>query len=301
MKQEDINDNEIRVIGENGTSARPTSRKLSKGRLLLLFILGLILVGLIIAACLLRSTKETEEQKVIESFFEPETVMVEPEQPENAPLGLPIDSLTAGYTQTIDTLINDIPLRIYIPHCAEMTLHVGRLDKQDSSIIYAAQAADIRRDNRKIVGAFVLKGKPLAWGLSKTGYCAVIDNKITIGVADNSPLFERATEKEGYFFRQYPLVDNGKLVENSPKNKSIRRSLCDRNGEIMIIETLSTESFHDFSQALVDLQITNAIYLVGSQSFGWWIDKNNIRQEFGLDSNNLPKNTNYIVWRKKKD
>lgn len=44
-------------------------------------------------------------------------------------------------------------------------------------------------------------------------YCGVIDGKLTVGVADNSPLFEEATEKGGYFFRQYPLVDNGVLVE----------------------------------------------------------------------------------------
>lgn len=31
---------------------------------------------------------------------------------------------------------------------------------------------------------------------------------MTVGVDDNSPLFEEATEKGGYFFRQFPLVDN---------------------------------------------------------------------------------------------
>lgn len=300
MKQEDIQDNEIRVIGEKKSSARPTSRNRSKSWLLILITLVLITGALIVANLL--PTKEVETQEEAESFFEPEMEVTVPVQPEIMPLGLMVDSLSTGYTQTIDTLINDIPLRIYIPHRAEMTLHVGPLNKQDSSIIYAAQAADIRRDNRKIVGAFVLKGKPLAWGLSKKGYCAIIDGQITIGVADNSPLFESATEKEGYFFRQYPLVDNGQLVENNPKNKSIRRSLCDRNGEFMMIESLSTESFHDFAQALVDLRVTNAIYLVGSShSFGWLVDENNIRREFGVESTNLPRYTSYIVWRRAKE
>ena len=196
-------------------------------------------------------------------------------------------------------MINDIPLRIYIPHNAKMSLHVGRLDKRDTSIIFAAQAADIRRDNRKIVGAFVLKGEPLAWGLSKKGYCAIINDKITIGIADNSPLFEQATETDGYFFRQYPLVDNGKLVENEPKNKSVRRALCDRNGEVMMVESLSNESFHDFAQALVDLGITNAIYLVGSSAYGWAVNDNGDRIEFGIENLRLPKNASYIVWRRR--
>ena len=92
-------------------------------------------------------------------------------------------------------------------------------------------ASGIRADNDKIVGAFVVKGKPYSWGLSKEGYCGIIDGRLTVGVADNSPLFEEATEKEGYFFRQYPLVDNGVLVENEPKGKSIRKALCDRSNK----------------------------------------------------------------------
>ena len=119
-----------------------------------------------------------------------------------------MDSLAKGFTEIRDTLINDIPLRIYIPHNAEMSLHIGRMNQQDTSVIYTAQAADVRADNGGIVGAFVLKGTPRAWGLSKKGFCASIDGVVTVGVAENSPLFEEATEKEGYFFRQYPLVDN---------------------------------------------------------------------------------------------
>ena len=84
-------------------------------------------------------------------------------------------------------------------------LIVGVLDIHDKSIILTTQAADFRADNGKISGAYVVKGKPLSWGLSKKGYSGIIDRKITVGVADNSPLFEEATEKGGFFLRQYPL------------------------------------------------------------------------------------------------
>ena len=145
----------------------------------------------------------------------------------------------------------------------------------------------------------MLKGEPKAWGLSKKGYCAIINDTVTVGVADNSPLFEEATEKEGYFFRQFPLVDNGKLVENEVKGKSVRRALCDRNGEIFIIETLDTESFHDFSQALVDLGVDNAIYLIGSIAYGWSTDAEGQRHEFGCPDppKKKWKNINYLVMR----
>ena len=88
------------------------------------------------------------------------------------------------------------------------------------------------------------------------------------------------------------------LVENAPKNKSIRRALCDRNGEIMMVDCSTPESFHDFAQALVDLGMTNAIYLVGSTVFGWAVNEGGYRVEFGVKNDLLPKNTSYIVWRK---
>ena len=59
----------------------------------------------------------------------------------------------------------------------------------------------------------------------------------------------------GYFFRQYPLVKDGQVIDNEPKGKSIRRAICDRQGEIFMVETGSIESFHDFAQALADLGV----------------------------------------------
>ncbi len=242
---------------------------------------------------------------IYRSYFEPAPeVVTHPKVELPQRFGSEVDSLAQGFTEIRDTVVNDIPLRIYIPHNASASLHVGRLEKSDATIVFAAQAADIRADNGKIVGAFVLNGRPLAWGLSKKGYCAIIDDEITVGTADNSPLFELATERGGCFFRQYPLVDNGRLVENEPKNKAIRRALCDRDGEIFVIDCSSRESFHDFAQALVDLAVDNAIYLVGSNSYGWAVDAEGICTEFGdinlyRGRHRMPKNTSYIVWRKK--
>ena len=125
---------------------------------------------------------------------------------------------------------------------------------------------------------------------------------MTVGVADNSPLFEEATEKGGYFFRQFPLVDKGQLVENELKGKAVRRALCDRAGEIFTVETLSIESFHDFAQALVDLGVDNAIYLVGANAYGWATDANSQRHEFGDPNPKTSKkwrNINYLVMRGK--
>ena len=187
--------------------------------------------------------------------------------------------------------------RFYVPLNARPRLELGYgITKHREEHILFFQAADIRADNKKIVGAFVLQGNVLSRGLSKRGYCAIIDGEITVGVADNSPLFEEATEKDGYFFRQYPLVDKGTLVENELKSKSIRRGLCELEGRIVVVETETTESLHDFAQALVDIGTQNAIYLVGSTAIGWACDTEGNGTKMGLWDNRAFRNVNFIVW-----
>lgn len=303
MKEDkDIKDNQIRVIGED------TNKK--KFPRAVWVVIVLVIVALVIGGVALLLTHH--EDNMEEELMMPEPALFEPEpEPISVPdivvnrrLSQESDSTTRGYTEIRDTIINDIHMRIYIPHNAEFSLHLGRLNRDDNDIIYAAQAADVRADNGGIVGAYVIKGVPRAWGLSKKGYCASIDGKISIGMADNSPLFEQATERGGYFFRQYPLVSNGVVIDNEPKGKAIRRGICDRRGEIFMAETLSIESFHDFAQALADLGTDNAIYLVGSTAYGYAVDKNDSIHEFGENyfykgRRKMPKNTNYIVWRRK--
>lgn len=298
MKEvKDIRDDQIRIIGVDEV------RK-SMPRWVWVVIATLVLGVTVVIAVIISSSKLGFKQQVESAepaLFEP---MAEAKPINLQRLGSDVDSLQRGFTEIIDTLVNDIPIRIYIPHNAELSLHIGKVDKADSSIIYVAQAADVRADNGGIVGAFVLKGEPRAWGLSKKGFCASINGEVTIGVADNSPLFEKATEEAGYFFRQYPLVSNGELVENEIKGKSIRRAICDRQGEIFMVETATPESFHDIAQALVDMGVYQAIYLVGSSAYGWAVDENGTVHEFGEDNyytgrRRMPKNTSYIIWRRR--
>ncbi len=289
----EIRDDEIRVIGEE----KPPKPQGWKWLLLLL-------VGIAVGILVWQYWPSEPELPVVTPN---EPGLFEPEPEVQEPVGAKTPLAKAGETghafiEMADTVINDIPMRLYLPHQVTMSLHLGAIDRNDPGIIFTAQAADIRADNGGIVGAFVLKGEPKAWGLSKRGYCAIINDTVTVGVADNSPLFEEATEKGGYFFRQFPLVDKGQLVENEQKGKSVRRALCDRNGEIFTVETLTIESFHDFSQALVDLGVDNAIYLVGANAYGWATDAEGQRHEFGDPNPKTSKkwrNINYLVMREK--
>ncbi len=301
-----IGDDEIRVVGtstpvESSSSAPgkgPCRRRPPRWVAILAAILLLVALAVILFALLRRGGEPEVDPN--EGVFDPGSVVVPTFT--SAPPSVPALSKEAfapgmaPFTEKIDTLINDIPLVVLIPHGGVPSLQVGPMDFTDPSIILAAQAADIRRDNLHIVGAFVLAGEPLAWGLSKKGYCGIIDGKISVGVADNSPLFEEATEKGGYFFRQFPLVKDGELVENEIKNKAIRKALCDRSGEIFIAITLTAESMHDFSQALVDLGVDNAIYLVGSSSYGFYRDKDGQLTQSREWAASPYKYENYILW-----
>lgn len=287
----EIRDDEFRVIG--GHPSRTSSGNNRKSIIQLV-----VAVAVLTAGAFLLFVLPKKPDKPVPTIYEPEQappVAVSDEPVEW--LGDYSDSTGVAFTERLQMSINDIPLTILIPHNAVPSLSIGTPDMNDRNIILVAQAADIRADNGKINGAFVLAGKPMAWGLSKKGFCGIIDGKVTVGVADNSPLFEEATEKGGYFFRQYPLVDNGALVENEPKNKSIRKAICDRAGEIMVVISETPESFHDFAQALVDLHVDNAIYLVGSDtSYGFWRGKDGKYMPLAEKRRGGQKYENYLKW-----
>lgn len=293
-----ICDDDIRVIGaQKKKSAReltPSSKNSFWGKTFIWWALlaAFVSIGLYF---LLRPVRPEEDP--FDGVYEPKgDIKARPEEEGIRILGNEPDSLLS-YTERIDTVINDVSIAIYLPHNAIPELIVGIPTENDLSIILAAQAADIRADNEKILGAFVEKGTPLAWGLSKKGFCAIIDGEMTVGSSDNSPLFEKATDTEGYFFRQFPLVDNGVLVENEQKNKSIRKALCSRLGQFFIAVSGDDESYHDFAQALVDLNVENAISLVGSKSaFGWWIDQDGNLNQFAEGIHKFQME-NYVVWK----
>ena len=306
-----MSEDEIRIIGYTDSEAEAypdvsslesSPKRWHRGGLkYILILISILIVAVIVVLSLLPNEEVDEEPALFEAV---EEKMVE----EVAPLrriGRVVNEDAGGFCEIKDTVINDIPLLIYIPHNAEMSLHLGRPNRGDASVVYMAQAADVRADNGGIVGAFVLKGRPLAWGLSKMGYCASINGVVSVGVAKNSPLFEEATEQGGYFFRQYPLVSNREVVENNPKGKSVRRGICDRNGEIFMVQSVTDESFHDFSLALVDLGVDHAVYLVGSSAIGLAVDENGVCHEWGNSEiytrgrHQMPRNTSYIVWKKK--
>lgn len=307
---DNTSDDDFRVITKKNcdtASSEQTSGGNPKRRwgLLLAFLALLAIASICVVMSLLPSDEENsaDEKKV----FEPElqevqdTADVTAESVVRRPFSTCSDTVKTAFTEVLDKTANDVEMLIFIPHNATPRLRVGEPLEKDLSIVFATQAADLRADNGKIVGAFVCAGEPLSWGLSKKGFCSVIDSVVTIGMSENSPLFEEATEKGGYFFRQYALVSNGRMVYNNLRNKSERKALCKRGDEVFVAVTKHKESMHDFALALVDMGVDNAIYLVGSRSYFFFRDKEGTckpvygRPKFSRTRSRYT-NVNYIEW-----
>jgi len=288
--QKNKTDNEVYILGSGSEDPQDNRRNKSNRRWM-----GMALIIFVLFAIGSFSFFFLTKEDSPEYYFEPE---------DTTPQSISVvttDSIETwedkAYIDRLEETVNDVPLSVYIPYHATLSLVVGMPDKSDTRIVFAAMAADIRKDNEQIVGDFVLSGQQLSRGVAKKGFVAIEKNKITIGMGESTPLLQQAINENGFFFRQYPLVNNGELVENKPKNKSIRRALAVRNEQVIMVESKNKESFHDFSQALIDIGVSDAIYLVGGDAYGWYYNKESIRNEFGEEKSDLPENISYIIWK----
>ncbi|MDE6299802.1 MAG: phosphodiester glycosidase family protein [Muribaculaceae bacterium] len=281
-KHFDIDDDEIRIIS---SESRNDTRK---RRNLILTVAAIILASLCGVMIWFLLTRGGEKEETVSESAQ--TIDFSPVPTQSAPEA-------TGFATVKDTVINGSALRIIIPHDASPTLEVGYEPEADSTAVLAAMAADVRGDNGMIAGAFVLKGNLLSKGQAKSGFCSIINDEVTIGVADATPMLEAALESEGYFFRQYPLVVGGQPVENRPKGKALRKALAETDGKLSVIISLERLTFHDFSQALADLGVKNAIYLVGGDAPVYYTTENGERILSGTPKNSEYEYINYIVWR----
>lgn len=285
---EQIGDEGIREIVTDGPSRSADWKRIKRlGGWVALAIVALL------GACMVIFWPDTPAQEDVIGAFEASY--------EKTPLkALGTEENVNPYAERLDTLVNGLPIAIFIPHHATPYLYVGKLDEEASSGILAFQAADVRSDNWEILGDFVLAGKQLSRGVSKKGFCAIIDGDVTVGSGASTPLLSETISKRGYFFRQYPLVDGGTPVENNPKNKTVRRALCERGGQVFVAVSSGDSTLSDFAQALADLSVDNAVSLIGGYgAHGWAMDAEGGSEQFGNEDTrpNWYRNASYIIWK----
>ena len=292
---DNITDFEIRILGKDipslySETPNSNNNKFNKWVIIALFAIAIAFVCFLATKRLhtIGNTEDTDE--LCDPTVLADTTSIETITEKN--------TVETAYATIRDTIVNDIELKVYTPHGGRMELYIGKHPEKDGDVFLAAHAADIRADMDAPTGAFVYKGELISKGHSKYGFCAIIGEEISIGCQRETPFLERAIEQNGSFFRQYSLVSNGKLVKVPPKGKSTRRALCLKEGQLSIYETGDAESYHDFSQALEDIGITEAIALVGGQNTIVARDKdgNFIEEEITYENTSLHEN--FVVWRK---
>lgn len=288
-KTNDIADNEIRII----TAYEPKVQK-KKNRFFRRYlpIIALVLLLAILGWIFRPSADDTEEDLM--SQTQDELIINQPIIEHEEP-----SVIVKGCISTIDTVLNKRGLLIIYPENLRPRLVLGSDKLNDSTIVLATQAADVRRDNGQIAGTFVMNGEVISKGEAKAGFCSIINEEITIGVSDATPMLEQSLMQDGYFFRQYPLVVGGQIVENKPKGKAIRKALAEIDGKLCVIMSKEKLTFHDFSQLLIDVGVRNAVYLVGSSSYGFYINENGNKILTGVPPKTEAENVSYIIWEKR--
>ena len=289
----DILEDEIRIISPTGEPPTPPSGRAAPHFPWWGWAAVAVIIALVLALVLtIRSASAYEDDEIGETKI---TENQESEAPKEA---TPTPGTAAApYTHLTDTIINRTRLTILQPHNAIAKLVIGDSILDAGEPVLVVQAADVRRDNKQIAGAYVINGEMLSRGEAKSGFCAIINNEITIGMAQNTPLLERATVEDGFFFRQYPLVYEGEVIENKPKNLSQRKALALLNDEVVVVLSHDKLAFNDFSQTLVDLGVQRAIYLVGSNAYLKARLQDGSQYEFGVRVQNCYANTNYLYWQ----
>lgn len=292
-KIKDISDDEVRIIGTTTASGNDGNDKRRKW-----YIIGALCAALVIVLLVLILTHHDNTTDTANSMPLTTDGTATEDSSVNDVWYANSDSSGRAHVTRRDTVVAGMHLSLMTPYNATPELSVGELNSNDKSIILALQAADIRRDNGGIVGAFVLKGEPLAWSLSKKGFCAIINDRMIIGVADNSPYFEQTAEQGGYFFRQFPLVDRGQACESEQTKKAARRALCSINDEVVIVLCHDKVLMTDFAKALAQLGAYNAIYLVGGDAHGIYLDDTDGQtHKIGEKWSKKMKNVNYLIFR----
>ena len=260
----------------------------------LLLIPAIAIVGFLAYLVYDKFFTEDENEQVTEAPQQPREI--EEPLPQKAELELASADSTLN---VIDTVINDINVRLYIPPTgSKPQLVMGyEVIKDTANTLLCLAAADAGM-NDKIVGAFVVDGEILSTGRSKKGFCAIIGDTVTIGISENSPLFERASNENGSFFRQRALVDSGRIVINEKRGIFMCRALCQKENQFFVAHCMDRCSLYDFSQLLQDLGVEQAIYLQSAENAKGWYRNTDGHCELVGDwsSRKHCKSANFIIW-----
>jgi len=127
------------------------------------------------------------------------------------------------------------------------------------------------------------------------------DGRMKIESGNMDSLISQVVENHGDYFEQLLLVKNGAPNYNGNVLMNgkvfVGRAIVEFKENIFaVIQTKNTMNRKDFSDALADIGVVNAIYTdMGSWSYGWYRDSKN--RLIPLSSGDKMRQTNWLIFR----
>ena len=175
-------------------------------------------------------------------------------------------------------------LILYYPDYTNIDLVCGTMPSiNDKRVIFCAEAAftgellkEFKHSN--ILGDHVSGGVRYKGSGCKrnTGAFIYYDQHWQFLYKDYSKELDVAAQNGGMGFGQEMMIHNGTRVQTIRKdsNKNEFRALCELNGRLCIIDSKGVSKFGDFIQNLLDIGVTEALYLdMGpGWNYSWYRD-----------------------------
>lgn len=224
-------------------------------------------------------------------------------------------SVEESYVERLDTAVGTVELSIYLPHYCEIEYIFGSdiTDGIYANQMFLAAAAftgvgwengfdhnliagdHVARQSRETLESKRYKGYSCP---RNTGAFVYYNGHHKFLYKSYSHELDSAAANRGIGFGQEMIVNKGKKVPTIRKalNENLFRALCEWHGELCVIESKRTVRFGDFSDCLIQLSVTEALYLdMGGWSYSWY------RNKYGEVIHTFPggreKLTNAIIFR----
>ncbi|MBP3253071.1 MAG: hypothetical protein J6M30_01005 [Bacteroidales bacterium] len=195
----------------------------------------------------------------------------------------------------------DWSLIVYRPVNCSLVLSAKRADSSDCNVVFAAPAAFTAKNYTDIVGGFVgidtVIKNPTE---QETGLCTLDGSDVYIGgIEDTSVYFPLALNSGTMcYFQQMLLIHSSEKVPCTIFGKqkpTFRRALAAKYGKVCVIESLGRMDIDSFTEAMLILGITDAIYMdMGTWSEGFFVDINNQKTIIGQLKQNTRFQTNWL-------
>ena len=202
-------------------------------------------------------------------------------------------------------------LTIYYPQFDTIDLVCQKMPQAtDESIIFCCSAAftgELLKEfkHTNIAGNHVSGGEFYrGYGCKANTGCFTFNpqnRSWTFAVGDYNKHVKQAAQDGGMAFGQAMIIHQGEAnfkgpVKPTSKNKY--RALCELNGQLCIIDATNTLSFQEFTNSLLQLGVTHALYLDMGKGWNFSYYRDNNNQVNYIHNISTAYATNWLVFKK---